>query len=132
METPRTQSPLFGALTLLVVLCSVASAEARPIPVGTKTYYRGNIVSGENFGIRIRSREGDINASTRQKFLLIRRVNCDANMKNIFNCSADAGSTFYLYSVNQFAREGNLIIEYKDGQVYRLVWDFQLLPPVDF
>jgi hypothetical protein len=132
MKKSRKHELLLAVTAAFSASCLGARAEDRLMPAGTNTYYHGNILAGERFGIRIGFKQSAVDALSNRKFTFVSKVNCDQNLKLLFDCEKDKRDTFYLYSISQTFRNGTLIVEYENGHVYRLVWDCQLLPPVDF
>lgn len=59
----------------------------------------------------------------------ISEATCDAYLKTVFKCKI--GQKSDLYSLNERTIHGNIYLEYENGVIVGIAWEFYLLPHVD-
>ncbi len=118
-----------GAL-LLAASVSGCTHAPKPIPVGTNSYYYGRIDAGSKFGVTVGdTRETARARMTKAGYAYNADIGCENFFKDISGCAGDERADSY--SLKEAVRHGNIDLQYRDGRVVAILWDFNLLPSVD-
>ena len=99
--------------------------------LGQDTYYYGRIDSGTKFGVKIGEARSKVKASVDKSLEFSSTAGCESTLKKIIECTGAVESdVFYLDTT---FRHGFATILYDaDSRVSEIVWDFNMLPVIDF
>jgi hypothetical protein len=116
---------------LIAIVIVILPKTPQPIPVGANTPYYGYIVDGKRFDVSIGGLASEVQVSFEEKgFSYAGRVDFPRSLCRRISCKDD--QIFDLYRVRQAGRQGWIYIEVKEDMVTAIIWDFELLPNIDF
>jgi hypothetical protein len=114
----------------IAIVLGACSRTPNPIPIGADTYYYGNLVSGERFGVDV----GYPDAAARRALAAnhwkyVGEFECDYTLKTLFACRT--GERYGEFTADRFWRHGSVYLKIEGNQVRQIGWSFSLLPYID-
>jgi hypothetical protein len=115
----------------IAIVMAVFLKTPQSIPVGANTPYYGYITSGKRFDVSIGDAASETEISLEEKgFRYNGRTNFTPGLCRYISCKDN--QIFDIYRVKQTWRHGYIYIEVKESVVTAIIWDFSLLPNIDF
>jgi hypothetical protein len=122
---------------IIVFLCCVAMSlncctkDPGKIPIGTDTFYYGNLDHGGKFGVNIGDSEPQFDGAIRTRGFTYEGVfGCTYTINVALGCQPR--DTYAIYIASQWYKHGGLYIRIHHNKVAQIAWEFYLFPYIDF
>ncbi|MEE9330579.1 MAG: hypothetical protein V3V30_10610 [Parvularculaceae bacterium] len=118
--------------TIAVIVAAIVALQTpNPISVGSNMPYYGYITSGSKFGVSVGMPTRDAQAVLEQNgFSYGGQVACIGTISRLIVCKNS--QKFELYWVKHTWRHGLIYVDVQNGMVSSIIWNFRLLPHIDF
>ena len=132
MKSGLPSIPAYLPICIALVVASCGDATSQ-IPLGAHGFYRGNIIRGEAFGAQVGMHQDAVQPTLkRHGITFIASTGCDYELATLIDCNSLKSDKIEGYDVTRFMRHGNLYVIYRKGRVAEIVWNYYLLPYIDF
>jgi hypothetical protein len=116
---------ILGGLTALYLMPLPASAQSYPIPIGQNGYWRGHIVTGSKFDVRVGDDRTTTQETLEKTFRYDNDLGCTPYAREVIAC-ADADDIEF-YRILELLRDGTIFVTYRQGRVHAIAWTSELI-----
>ena len=113
-----------------MVLFSSCAPTSGPVPLGTDTYFYGNMDRGQKFGVRVGDTLSKAKSSLVEAgFAYYSDGKCGYAVEQVMGCRG--GDTYSAFGLDSWYKHGEVFLATRNGQVLAIGWKLYFLPRVD-